>query len=119
MALHTANTFAEDCQKLLPALTLKSGEQVHVRVTGYEPLREEDVTTLQLAADNKNVAKTLRGIFPQPYTLECARFWVAHNAAKPLVSGEQQQQQLLREFPATVPIVAVKPPAAETGRRDA
>jgi len=40
--------------------------------------RETDAEPLQRHADNRNVWLSLRDIFPHPYTLEDARWWVAH-----------------------------------------
>lgn len=38
--------------------------------------RPEDAPDLQRAADNPAVAKTLRPVFPHPYTLEDAKWWI-------------------------------------------
>jgi RimJ/RimL family protein N-acetyltransferase len=39
--------------------------------------REDDAVPLQRHADNRNVWLNLRDLFPHPYTLEDARWWVA------------------------------------------
>ena len=40
--------------------------------------READAQPLQRYADNRKIWLNLRDIFPHPYTLEDARWWVAH-----------------------------------------
>ena len=45
--------------------------------------RKDDERSLQSHADNPNVAQWLRDSFPQPYTIEDARIWLARNLDVP------------------------------------
>eukprot|EP00929_Paragymnodinium_shiwhaense_P019077 TRINITY_DN13124_c0_g1_i1.p1 TRINITY_DN13124_c0_g1~~TRINITY_DN13124_c0_g1_i1.p1 ORF type:complete len:265 (+),score=29.13 TRINITY_DN13124_c0_g1_i1:79-873(+) len=65
---------------------LGASEVVHIRTSGY---RESDVASLCKAANNKNIARWLRGVFPHPYTEADARFWVNLNQpkSKDLIAG--------------------------------
>ena len=60
-----------------PTFTLQTCE--------LRPWRETDATSLVKHANNPNVARNLRDLFPQPYTLADAARWFA--AAKMLVPG--------------------------------
>lgn len=42
------------------------------------PWRAGDEDSLQANADNYNVWRNLRDVFPYPYTLEDARWWIEH-----------------------------------------
>jgi ribosomal-protein-alanine N-acetyltransferase len=43
------------------------------------PWKEGDEENLVKYADNKNIARNLRDLFPNPYTLDDARTWIAFN----------------------------------------
>jgi len=47
------------------------------------PWREADLDSLVRYADNRNVWRTLRDIFPHPYTRADGEGWLAHCAAQP------------------------------------
>lgn len=42
------------------------------------PWRLGDEDSLKRNANNRNVARNLRDVFPHPYTIEAAREWIAH-----------------------------------------
>ncbi len=53
------------------------------------PWRTEDADALVRAANNPNIAKNLRNIFPHPYTLESARWFIGDciaSADKPVIN---------------------------------
>ncbi len=43
--------------------------------------RTEDAESLARAADNSNIAKNLRNVFPSPYTLDDARWYISDSIA--------------------------------------
>jgi RimJ/RimL family protein N-acetyltransferase len=80
---------------------LADNELVCLRVSGF---REEDAPSLVRSADNPNIAKRLRGVFPHPYKAEDAEFWIQFTRL-----GEKWEEvQLPDGKPFALPIVIVE-----------
>ena len=58
--------------------------EIPLALEGYSlrPYRDDDALTLQRLADDREVSRFLRDRFPQPYTLEDAREWIARARAE-------------------------------------
>jgi [ribosomal protein S5]-alanine N-acetyltransferase len=79
------------------------------------PWREGDESSLVRHANNPNVARNLRDVFPQPYTFSDAERWIA--AAKTLVPGTNFAIEVEGEAAGSIDIRLHEstPQAAEIG----
>lgn len=82
---------------------LSSRDAVYLRTVGY---RTEDTPTLQEAANHMQVAARLRSVFPHPYELKDADFWVNFNR----FNDGWRNVQLDNRKPFNLPIVVLTCP---------
>ncbi|KAK3987549.1 putative N-acetyltransferase YoaA [Cladorrhinum sp. PSN332] len=58
---------------------------LQLRSCQVRPFKEEDFESIARAADNPKIARWMRNVFPQPYSVDDAKAWISiANSASPL-----------------------------------